>query len=431
MINLVMIDCHDLGQHLGCYGWDGVPSPNLDQLAARGVYFENSFCTAPQCSPSRAALYTGRYPHANGMFGLAHHPFDWRMHPTEQHLAQLLKDAGYHTAQIGTQHVTAFTDEAVTALGFDEVRSGFTAQTNAEHAADFLASVDQQPFFLNIGFFEPHRDPDGYFKQAPPDRSLGVSLPAYVPHTPEAEAEFAELQGVIGVMDRAIGQIWDALESNGHLANTWVIFTTDHGIAMPRAKTTMYDPGIKTALITYSQPHGFTGGRVIHDLISNVDIVPTILAGLGIAPPDNLQGHSFWHLLAGEDYTPRQHIYAEKTYHTAYEPQRTIRSQRYKLIWNAEVDIINVAADIQHSPIYPQMIDVLTFERPPFELYDLHTDPNEQHNLAESGDHAEILYQLRCELLTWMEETRDPLLVSPIASPYYQRAIRMLKDRDA
>ena len=117
MTNLVMIDCHDLGQHLGCYGWQTVPSPNLDKLAAHGVRFENNFCTAPQCCPSRATLYTGRYAHANGMFGLAHHPFNWRMHDDEQHLGQLMKNAGYATAQIGMQHVTDQVERAVQRLG--------------------------------------------------------------------------------------------------------------------------------------------------------------------------------------------------------------------------------------------------------------------------------------------------------------------------
>ncbi len=426
MTDLIMIDCHDLGQHLACYGWDAVPSANLDELAARGIRFENSFCTAPQCCPSRAALYTGRYPHANGMFGLAHEPFNWRMHSEEIHLSRMMQDAGYHTVQIGTQHVTTQTPNAIQQLGFDEVYMGDDALKNAERVKAFLANVSDVPFFLNIGFFEPHRDPDGYFRQAPPDRTKGVSLPPYVPHTPEAEGEFAQLQGVIRKLDEAIGIIWRALETRELLSDTWLIFTTDHGIAMPRAKTTMYDPGIETALILYAEPPGLTGGRVFEELISNVDIVPTILEGLGIPVPKKLHGRSFWPLLTESDYVPRGHIFAEKTFHTAYEPQRAIRTERYKLIWNAEVDIINVAADIQHSPIFPQMIEELTQERPPFELYDLDQDPVERQNLAGQIAYAEVERDLRKRLLQWMQQTGDPLLEGPIASPYYDRAKRML-----
>lgn len=426
MTNLVMIDCHDLGQHLGCYGWQTVPSPNLDKLAAHGVRFENNFCTAPQCCPSRATLYTGRYAHANGMFGLAHHPFNWRMHDDEQHLGQLMKNAGYATAQIGMQHVTDQVERAVQRLGFDHVQLADDADTIAELVADHLRNSATDPFFLNIGFVEPHRDANGYFRQAPPDRSRGVQVPPYLPQTPEAEEEFAQLQGVIGKMDRAIGRIWRALQANGHLANTWLIFTTDHGIAMPRAKCTMYDPGIETALIMYAEPFGLTGGRIYRELISNVDVVPTILDMLGFPHSERLHGRSFAPLLRGEAYTSREYIFAEKTFHTAYEPQRAIRTDRYKLIWNAEVDIINVPGDIMHSPIYPQLIEQITAERPPLEFYDLLEDPLEQHNRIDEPAYAATVNDLRWQLLNWMKDTGDPLLQGPISSPYYHRALNML-----
>lgn len=432
MTNLVMIDCHDLGQHLGCYGWDAVPSPNLDRLAGAGVRFANSFCTAPQCCPSRAALYTGRYPHANGMFGLAHPPFNWRMHDTEVHLSRLLQNAGFYTAQIGVQHVTTQSPEPIQQLGFNFVQMADDAAEIGSWVAAFLGEVDRsRPFFLNIGFMEPHRDAAGYFRQAPPYDSQGVSLPPYVPDTPEARAEFAQLQGVIGKMDAAVGVIWHALEANDLLRETWFVFTTDHGIAMPRAKTTMYDPGIETALIMLAEPFGIAGGRVFGELISNVDIVPTLLDGLGVPVPEHLHGRSFWPLLTGGDYTPNAQVFAEKTFHTAYEPQRAIRTERYKLIWNAEVDIINVAADIQHSPIFPQMIDELTQERPPFELYDLQADPVERENRAGQAAYAEIERDLRERLLAWMQATGDPLLQGPIASPYYDEARRLLLGNDA
>jgi arylsulfatase A-like enzyme len=426
LTNLIVIDCHDLGQHLGCYGQETVPSPNLDALAARGVRFANSFCTAPQCSPSRAGLYTGRFSHANGMLGLVHAPFNWRLHADETHLARYLQDAGYLTAHMGMQHVTAHTPEAVRALGFDTSALIEPPLEIARQAAEFLKSAHDRPFFLNIGFVEPHRDEQGLFKQAPADRSRGVRVPPYLPQTPEAEAEFAELQGVIGLMDAAVGRIWDALEESGLLDETWLIFTTDHGLAMPRAKCTLYDPGIQTALIMHAPPFGLTGSRVYDQMISNVDIVPTILDLLGVQAPDNLHGFSFADLLRGQPYAPRQAVFAGKTFHTAYEPQRAIRTDRYKLIWNAEVDIINVPGDIMHSPIYPQMIDRLTVERPPLELYDLLADPLEMHNLIGVPDLAPVADELRARLLAWMQATGDPLLNGPVASPYNRRALDLL-----
>ena len=99
--HVFVITCHDLGQHLGCYGVGSVRSPHLDRLAATGARFAHAFCTAPQCSPSRASLATGRYPHSNGCMGLAHGQFGWELAPAERHVASLLRDAGYHTALFG------------------------------------------------------------------------------------------------------------------------------------------------------------------------------------------------------------------------------------------------------------------------------------------------------------------------------------------
>jgi N-sulfoglucosamine sulfohydrolase len=423
MTNLILIDCHDLGQHLGCYGWTSVPSPNLDKLAAEGVRFANSFCTAPQCSPSRTALYTGRYPHANGMFGLAHPPFGWRLLPDETHLARHLQQAGYLTAQIGVQHVTSHDEPSVRALGFDHVQRVETAAGVAEHIDAFLRTNPQRPFFLNVGFSEPHRDEHGLFKQAPPDESLGVQIPPYLPQSDVARTEFAELQGVIGVMDAAIGRIWATVKELDLVEETWLIFTTDHGLAMPRAKCTLYDPGLKTALIMVAPGFGLTGGRVYDELISNVDLTPTILEMLGLTLPDQLQGRSFAALLRGDPHQPRTHIFAEKTFHTAYEPQRGVRTERFKLIWNAEAGIMNVPGDIMRSPIYPEMIGEIAVERPIFELYDLDNDPGERMNQAANPAYAEIFERLRHELRRWMQETGDPLLDGPIASPFYRRGL--------
>jgi len=426
--NLILIDCHDLGRHLGAYGWKSVRSPHLDALAESGVRFTNSFCTAPQCSPSRAALYTGRYPHANGMFGLAHAPFNWRLNPGEIHLARYLQDGGYATAQIGVQHVTSHDREAVRALGFQQVWVEDRAEQIAEQAVAFLNDPPAQPFFLNIGFLEPHRDSNGQFKQAAPDDSLGVMIPPYLPQTAEARQEFAELQGIIHQMDQAIGQIWTALYNRDMLKDTWIIFTTDHGIAMPRAKCSLYDPGIETALIMYAEPFSLVGGQVLEELISNVDLLPTIVDMLGLEIPDSIQGRSFTELLRQKPYTARQQIFSEKTFHTTYEPQRALRTDRYKLIWNVEAGILNVPGDILHSPIVPQMIDQITLERPHFELFDLTLDPNETYNLAANPDYRSIFDDLRLRLYHWMQETGDPILRGPITSPFYRSGLQLLTE---
>lgn len=428
MVNLIIMDCHDLGQHIGAYGWKTVPTHNLDKLASQGIRFENHFCTAPQCSPSRAGLYTGRYPHANGMFGLAHDPFNWRLKQGESHLAQLLSQAGYTTALIGIQHVTAHEAQSVRALGFQDVVLSHKPDQVAQHVRNYFENTPEKPFFLKIGFEYPHRDAQGRFKQAPPDSSLGVEIPPYLPDCPQSKEELAELQGVIHQMDLAVGKILEDIKKAGLLEDTWIIFTTDHGIAMPMAKCTLYDRGIETALIMYAEPFDLVGGKVYQSLVSNVDLVPTILDMLGIDIPGNLQGQSFANLLRKSNFKERKEIFAEKTFHTAYEPQRAIRTERFKLIWNLEVGIINVPGDVMRSTIFPKVLDAVVEERPHFELYDLQNDPNETLNLAGKAEYAEVFNDLRQRLLTWMRETQDPLLDGPIPSPFFKVGCQKLKE---
>jgi arylsulfatase A-like enzyme len=104
--NVVLITAHDLGQHIGCYGVDTVETPNLDALADREVRFANACASTPVCSPSRGSLHTGRYPQSNGLLGLTHQPWWWRLDDGEQTIPELLGEAGYETHLAGIQHVT-------------------------------------------------------------------------------------------------------------------------------------------------------------------------------------------------------------------------------------------------------------------------------------------------------------------------------------
>ena len=425
--NIVFITCHDLGQHLGCYNQPTVPSPALNAIAERGVLFENSFCTAPQCSPSRSTLHTGRHTHANGMMGLSHGIFRWRLHPGEKHIAQYLKEAGYHTALFGIQHLT--TNDETPSLGYDTFSDRMPARDLGAAAAAYLRAPERHdtPFYVEVGFFEPHRRYD--FGGVGPDDHLGTAVPPYLPDTPEAHAEFAEVQGAVGALDGGVGQIFAALEESGLLENTWFIFTTDHGLAMPRAKCSLYDPGIETSLIMHWPGGDLTGGRRLTEMVSHVDMVPTLLDALGIDIPANLHGRSYWPLLQGQAYQPNAEVYVEKTFHTDYEPMRGIRTATHKYIVNLDQDIaVNVPSDIQHSPIYLQMLDKIAVHRPHIELYNLHADPTEQHNLAGQPEYAEVERDLRQRLRQWMEATDDPILQGPVPSPYYHEVMRRLRE---
>lgn len=414
--NILLIHWHDLGRHLGCYDRQ-VSSPCLDALARSGVLFRHSHATAPLCSPSRSSLFTGRYPHANGIMGLTHGKFPWHYHPGERTLAHLLSDAGYHTALFGLQHES----KDATTLGYTECTE-YGGQPACgpvtDGMIDFLRgrAGNRQPFFASVGFFEVHRwGKNGYpaDKYTPVDPAC-VHVPSHLPDMPAVRAELAAFQGAIAYADACVGRVLAALAESGLEQNTWVIFTTDHGIAFPRAKSTLYDPGTETALLM-RWPAGFPGGRNADCLVSHVDFVPTVLDALKLPTTGAIQGRSYWGWLAGAAYTPRTEVFSEKTYHDGYDPCRAIRTSRWKYIRNFEIRCgYGTAGDIRSSVAWPILVVGDAALRPMEELYDLDADPGELVNLGADPRLDSVRRNLAARLDEWMRMTYDPILKGPI-----------------
>jgi arylsulfatase A-like enzyme len=162
------------------------------------------------------------------------------------------------------------------------------------------------------------------------------------------------------------------------------------------------------------------------ELVSNIDVLPALLEGAGAAAQTGIQGRSFLPLLRGDAYEPREAIYAEKTYHSYYDPMRCVRTRRHKYIRNFEIGFaVEVPADIQQGPIFRANPSRYSTDRPNVvELYDLETDPLEEHNLAGSPSVKVIEDELSAELWRWIRETDDPLLSGPVASPRYRLAMQ-------
>lgn len=423
--HIVFITCHDLGRYLGCYG-HSARTPALDALAAEGVRFTRSFCTSPGCSPSRAAIATGRYPHCNGVLGLAHAHFGWELAPDEKHAARLLSEAGYHTVLFGLQHVTFH----VESLGFRTVQPARSADEVAQNVERLLRdrSPTGEPLYLEINFFEPHRPFD--FGGVGPDTAPGIRVPPFLADNEATRSELALMQGAIHKVDLSIARIREALRGAGILEDTLLVFTADHGIAFPGAKGTLYDPGIETALIMSWPAGGIHDGTTPDALISNVDLLPTLLELAGAPVPENIQGRSFRGLLLGSEYRPRAEVFAEKTFHNEYDPIRCVRTERFKLIARFEVsNRIEAPADVMRGGTYPAMIPSTLEPRGAFELYDLEADPVEQNSLAYKPEWAEVRQELTRTLAAWMRETDDPLLKGPVASPFYYRTIEALANQ--
>lgn len=418
--NVILFVTHDTGRFLSPYGVETVQTPNLARLAVESVLFENAFCTAPQCSPSRAALVTGRYPHANGVMGLTHQDYAWSFKPTERPAAMLFGEGGYQTWLLGLQHETvdAFS------LGFDHVDLGFSVDNLASQLESALAQHDDaEPFFCQMGSFETHRP----WTQPgiPPDESLGITVPPYLHDGPETRAEIAAFQGMVRHLDQEFAAVLALLDERGLRNNTILVVTTDHGIAMPMAKSTLRDPGIETMLMMRWPDSGWVHGARLADLVSNVDILPTLLDACGLDIPGTIQGASFLPLLEGRTGGGRESVFAEKTFHDCYDPMRGVRTERYKYIRYFEKSTHHpIPGDIVNGGASRELGRVARVGSE--ELFDLELDPNERRNLAEDAQHQELVEEMRTRLAGWMRETEDPLLEGPIGSPFYNKSIQEL-----
>ena len=405
--NVLLVHWHDLGRYLGAYGHPDVCSPRLDQLAAEGILFTRAHATAPLCSPSRGSLFTGRYPQSNGLLGLAHHGWEYRT--GVRTLPQLLSESGWHTALFGMQHETSFPGR----LGFDEydVSNSFCEYV-VDRATRWLENPPEQPFLLTAGFFETHR-PYPHDRYEPADAEA-VELPDYLPDLPDVREDLADFYGSITVADAAVGQLLDALASSGLDASTWVVFLTDHGPALPRAKSTLYDAGTGIAMIVRPPTRYGSSGRVYDELFSGVDLVPTLLGVLGLPIPDDVEGlsHAANLLAAVADETPvRGEVYTAKTYHDSFDPIRAIRTKEFSYIENyATRPLLDLPLDIEESAPGRAVAPLSTAPRPSRELYDLRTDPTERNNLLTglvSSDAEATADDMAILLNDWREKTND------------------------
>ena len=407
--NILYIHSHDTGRYVQPYGYQ-VPTPNIQLLADQGVLFRRAFCAAPTCSGSRAALLTGQHCHNNGMMGLAHR--GWTLNDYRQHLVHPLRAAGYRSVLIGEQHIAE--DPAV--IGYDEV-----IEVDSHHAADVAPNTIEvlrtaaEPFFLSVGFFETHRQ----FKVPTSVRDTLYSLPPpNLPDTPRTREDMAAFKASARSLDQGIGAVLNGLHQMRLAERTLIICTTDHGLAFPGAKATLFDRGTGVMLLMRG-PGGFGGGRVVDAMVSHLDIYPTICHLAGIHRPPKLDGKSIVPLV--HDVVGKLHdaIFTELTFHAAYEPQRAVRTERWKYIRRFDDYRRPVLANCDDSATKSVLVEHGWGEQdvPGEQLFDLVLDPDEGRDLAASPRHGEILTSLRDRLEDWMRSTRDPLLDGPVELP--------------
>jgi len=418
-LNIIYINSHDTGRYIGPYG-HAIRTPNLQRLAQDGVLFRQAFSAAPTCSPSRCALVTGQYPHVAGMVGLGNrgvYPYEF-----DRHIAHMLKAAGYLTATWGRyaldNHLGVGNAEQ------DEKALGYTRVVGADNVDDLVSFVEEkhtQPFFLSASFVLTHRKGRGFSTEPQPaDDPRYTALPPTLADTPGIRKDWAHFCSDANAWDGMLGKIFDAVDRAGLRESTLIIATTDHGPPFPGMKCNLNVHGTGVFMILRGPSgSGFSGGKVVDAMVSHLDLFPTICELNGISKPAWLNGQSLLPLIRGEKAQLHDELFAEVSYHAAYEPMRAIRTPRYVFVKRFGERRRPVLANCDGSPSKDEWLahDYADREHPDEMLFDTFFDPQEMYNLHREPAYAEQMDALRRRLLDWMERTHDPLLKGRVPLP--------------
>jgi N-sulfoglucosamine sulfohydrolase len=457
--NILFIHMEDMGVQIPAYGDHTVATPNLDKLAAEGVVFERAHVTAATCAASRGALFSGLYPHQNGIMGFVQqHGFHYRDGiPT---FVKDLKAAGYRTGLTYKDGVESshhkskpvpfdfhpkYTENWLTGLIGKKAPKSKDNPPLVSYSIDnfkyFLENLKEgQPFYFQAQTPDTHhvwdrphfiRDGDPGWPYPEVDTSRIKATPgwgdALVPTGPLLKT-VAEYYRAIQRVDWYVGRILALLEEHGHADNTLVIFSADHGPShLLRGKKTPGEFGLQVPFIVRWPAQIRKPGSRSKALVSFVDLYPTFVDAAGLDIPGHLPGHSILPALKGQA-SPRKHLYSAFVAHTTgmhqYWPSRTVTDGRWKLIHHVLGDgkrsrytEKNKAVYSLNKQIESMPADALArqlrhrCEVPPaFELYDLENDPYEHHDLFGTPEHAEIEQELKMRLKKWRQQVSDPFL---------------------
>jgi len=436
--NVLYITTHDQGIAASCYSEFGpgasskMDTPNIDGLAQKGAMLTNHFGTAPQCSPARGSLITSQHPHENGLCGLTHRGFG--IENKENTIFNHFKNHGYETVLIGFQHETHHNPKD---LGYAQTKntgrfSGCFAlmddinETMAEMKRD---NEKGQPYWLSIGVKEVHLSWEKFIKKDQHFAPDEVDVPGYMPDTEKTREHLGAFYGVLKKYDTFLGKVFALLDQYNLRDDTIIVVTTDHGIAHPRAKGTLYDPG-NHDLMVMSYPSLIPEGKKIHSLLSSIDFAPTMCDLCGLDPLDSFKGKSYKKLLLSDTLEETEeinaYVFTELTYHDIYNPMRAVRSSTHKYIKNYEADNIelpeSIPNDIRRAPSWKEWKKKGTNTgREKEEFYNLEEDPLEEHNIIhqvkEGTEDAKVLKNLKQALRDYMKKTDDAILEGPYPAP--------------
>ncbi|EMI41361.1 sulfatase and gycosyl hydrolase family 43 domain protein [Rhodopirellula sp. SWK7] len=440
--------------HSSVYGSPEFETPNMQQLAADGMRFDNAYVASPACAPSRAALFTGQMPYSNGIVG----NHEVNLKPGVRSLLPMLIDQGYEIVFHGKvghgrlMHHEAYVPDQVKVLG----PGGLQRTRTLTDVETFLRDRprDAPPLALFLGWTDTHTvwPPEEEVRIQPSD----VVIPPRIYDTPEARREMSRYVEAAERIDRRLGETRELLAKHLDPDNTLVIYTSDHGFAWPFAKWSLYETGIRTPFIV-AWPGKIKPGTTTDAMVSWIDLLPTMIDLAGGTPPDAIDGKSFADVLLGESDHHRDAIFATHKGDKGMNvyPIRSVRVGDYKYILNlhpefaftTHTDVLGSAETLKpgtpsHGGLHwrsyleaaktdPAAAAFLRdyHSSPAEELYQIADDPFEQNNLADSPEHAEKLVELREMVAQRMREVGDdeslsgePRLLSDFPLPDLQKS---------
>ncbi len=422
--NILWLSVEDMSPHLNCYGDSTVPTPNINKLASEGVRYTNAYSTYGVCAPSRHSIITGMYPSSTGAMAMR----TWTRTSAIDDITdpELLNIPVYEaTPPAGVKCFSEYfraagyycTNNSKTDYQF---RPPLTAWDESSNAAHWRNRPDKQmPFFAVFNNGTTHES--GTFKRRSPrvtDLSK-IKVPPYYPDIPEVREDLAKHYDNIHAMDQWVGEMMQQLEDDELLDNTIVVFFSDHGDGLPRAKRWVYDSGIKIPLIV-RWPNGKGAGTVNENLVSFIDFAPTMLSLANLPIPDYMEGQVF---LGEKKATPRKYIYAFRDrMDPAPETIRAVRDKRFKYVRNYRPDLPYIGF-IPYRDRAQMTKEILKMKeegklgenqwqfwaekKPLEELYDTETDPHEINNLATNPNYFGKLAELRQAHFSFMDEFGD------------------------
>ena len=413
-------------------------SPNMDALVRSGTRFQYAHTQVGNCMPGRNVMWSGRYPHNNGVEGFVQVPD--AKHP---HLVDVMKDAGYYTAIRGkTSHSTPYTPYAWDAV-IDTAPDGTKyhikdPNSYGEATARGIKAAAEagKPFCLMVNISDPHKP---FYSQVRGNKNARdphvpsriftadeVPVPGFLFDDPVVRQELSLYYSSVRRGDDCLGEVLKALAASGKEESTVIMFLSDHGMPLPFAKTQLYHHSTHTPLAV--RWPGVTKPNTLEKqhMVSAVDLMPTLLDIAGIEHPDGFDGRSFASILKGEKQDDRQHVIKEYNENAgrSRDPMRAVQTKKYLYLYNPWSNGTRVfATATTGTATYRQMAKLaptneslaerleIYQHRVVEEFFDVEADPDCTVNLIASDKHQELIQQHRDRLMAWMVRTGDSMVV--------------------